>query len=131
MPSIKLRAALSLFLVACAVAPLAACSVIGEGQHPFHGGWRKATIIDVGVGPAIKKPAAKDCRTELPAEIASTHVFARVVFGYKSTKQIWIMPVGEGSALKPGDTVFINTHDCGQDAELRLGLTQSGRAVGY
>lgn len=101
----KLLAALS------AVALVSACAQVYEGRHDYEAGWRRATVLRVGLARQINEKAWPDCRSR--ASRGDSQQFAYVWFGdIRSRFDRAIVAIPPGGQLSEGEHVYVNIADC-------------------
>ncbi len=88
------------------------CALLYDGKYDHGEGWRRGTVVEVGVGTAILRPAREDCRKLASAEVVARTQYAYVSYRQNRFPQARIALVPENTTLKAGDPVYVNRQHC-------------------
>jgi len=101
-------------LILCAVMSTA-CSHLSQELDGYHEGWRRATVLEVGLASVIEPDGgAQDCRPawsdQGPAQWFAVTSYAQG--GSVNTRQRRIVALPDGLSVRAGDQVAIHLSDC-------------------
>ncbi|MCA3001649.1 MAG: hypothetical protein ACK5RJ_04650 [Burkholderiales bacterium] len=88
------------------------CALLYDGKYDNDEGWRRGTVVEVGMGTSILRPARDDCRNHATAEVVARTQYAYVSYRYDRFRQARIAAVPENVPLKVGDPVYVNRRNC-------------------
>jgi|SRR5882672_6598000 len=89
------------------------CALVYEGRYDYDAGWRRATVLSVGLARQIERSAAFDCRGSFGVTDETSFAFVRYNH-MPYTLQRAIVPVPQDWQLSVGDGVYINIRDCNE-----------------
>ena len=88
-----------------------AAAVVYEDKYAQGDGWRKGTVVEIGLGKELQRPSFYDCRDETVGEASNvtyvTIAFKRNGHPYARTARLPAEP-----KLQVGDKVYVNFRDC-------------------
>lgn len=91
---------------------LSGCTTPYEGKYDFYEGWRKAKVEQLVAVGEVTKYDYVDCRrTASPMQLAADR-FAAVSYRGVRHYRTRIVAFAAGSALKVGDSVYVNPGRC-------------------
>ena len=95
-------------------APLFAggCALLYDGKYDHDEGWRLGTVVEVGKGTSILRPARVDCRNHATADVVARTQYAYVSYRQNHYRRARISPVPENVTLKAGDPVYVSRWTC-------------------
>lgn len=88
------------------------CALLYDGKYDHDEGWRLGTVVEVGIGMAILRPAREDCRNHATADIVARTQYAYVSYRQNHYPRARISPVPENVTLKAGDPVYVIRWNC-------------------
>ena len=95
-------------------APLFAggCALLYDGKYDHDEGWRLGTVVEVGTGNSILRPAREDCRNQATADVVARTQYVYVSYRQNHYPRARISPVPENVMLKSGDQVYVSRWNC-------------------
>lgn len=101
-------------ILAMLAAPLLAggCALLYDGKYDHDEGWRRGTVVEIGIGTSILRPAREDCRKQATADVVARTQYAYVSYRQNHYPRARISPVPENVALKAGDPVYVSRWNC-------------------
>jgi hypothetical protein len=100
-------------LICAAVA--GGCATVYEGKYPFHDGWRKARVEEVGAASALTQTSLNDCRSSATAEQLAARTFALLSYVDFNHRRTRIVPLPPGVNIRAGDPVYVKLRSCAGD----------------
>lgn len=92
-----------------------ACGHVGPELDGYHEGWRRATVLEVGQGEALRAvDPAEDCRAGWGADASRARfaVTSYALGGNVNLRKNRIVAVSDNFTGQAGDQVAINVKDC-------------------
>ena len=119
----RLLACLPAFLVLTGCA-----SDLYEGRYSFSEGWRKATVVRVQEGTAVKNPGFWKCLRDVPPAVSASRTYVEVQYHVpaRHSRKYLVSAPGNGE-LRPGDPVYVNLSSC-EGAIVQRGTGGGGRS---
>jgi hypothetical protein len=109
----ELASTVVLLSIAAGLAVLQGCAGFIAETREFANGWRSASVVEVAKDPhAIQHEATRDCRDELPSDVAARHSFAVFEYHAGQRHRYLVAPLVHGDTVRVGEVVVINIRDC-------------------
>lgn len=107
----------------------AGCASTGyDASHPWEGGWRRGTIVEIGLGAALAGKVAEKCQGAALATSSNSR-FATIGYRRDGYSIRHTVPVSGDLALNVGDAVYVNASECKVAALRPAGTSASTPAV--
>lgn len=100
-------------MVVVALGGLAGCAspTVLEGKYSEADGWRKGTVVEIGLATSLKRPSFYDCRAEASDAEGDTP-YVMVAFLRNGHPYARAAKLPADAQLQVGDKVYVNFKDC-------------------
>lgn len=95
-----------------------ATAIVHEGKYAQSDGWRKGTVVEIGLAQDLQRPSFYDCRDAAAANEGDV-VYVTIAFLRNGHPYARTAKLPAESKLRVGDKVYVNYKDCGEPIPIR------------